>query len=500
MIGPPLDAVKQGIQQLIGELRSDPMALETVWISLITFSRSAQQLCPLREVLQFQIPELAVGPGTSLGASLQLLAQCIAREVRKSTSAEKGDWKPLIFLITDGSPTDNWQEALRLFWSASAGDKANVIAIGCGEDADATVLSQVTPNVLMMKDMSSGSFRAFFKWVSASVSTASVKLGTSGAAFQVPSLPEGITSPSANAGCTSPLPSQHIFAARCQKSGGIYLMRYRRKKAQDDVFEAESVGYPVNNDYVREAQSCSTGLAIDCSKLRGAPPCPYCGNAGWTLSPEEARLICSPTLSIKAGRAQVMFVLDITGSMAGEIDGVKDNSKAFVDYIRSKELAVEVGLVAFRDLEENEPHEVLQFQHRAFTGDAGEFKRQVRRLRANGGGANAGESSLSALELACRQMFSQDASRILILITDEPPLIPDGEVQSYDDVGRALREARIDRLHMVLADHLVGAYKPLLGYVKGEVFPLGSGGRGGESFRRVLLDIGKNITVTAQMG
>lgn len=351
-----------------------------------------------------------------------------------------------------------------------------------------------------MKDMSSGSFRAFFKWVSASVSTASVKLGTSGAAFQAPSLPENIAAPHAETGRISQLPSQHIFAVRCQKSSGIYLMRYRRKNARDEAFEAEEAGYRVSNDYIREAQSCPTGHVIDSGKLRGAPACPYCGNRGWTVSPDKSGLICSPTLAISSGRAQVMFVLDITGSMAGEIEGVKENIEDFVDYIRSKELAVEVGLVAFRDLEENEPHQVLQFQNRAFTADSTEFKRQVGKLKANGGGGNPGESSFSALDLACRQTFSDEGSKILILITDEPPLIPDGEMRGYEDVGRVLRQTRIDRLHMVLADYVVDAYKPLLGYVKGEVFPFERGGRGSESFRRVLLEIGKNITVTAQMG
>ena len=57
MHGEPIEAVRNGLQVLISSLRQDPYALETAYISVITFSSSAKQLIPLTELMSFQIPE-----------------------------------------------------------------------------------------------------------------------------------------------------------------------------------------------------------------------------------------------------------------------------------------------------------------------------------------------------------------------------------------------------------------------------------------------------------
>src|SRR5258705_8845489 len=107
MSGEPIEAVRQGIKYLVAELQGDPQALETVWLSVITFDSSARQVVPLTPIIKFQEPQLVANGTTQLGHALTLLSSCIDQEVRKSTSTQKGDWKPLIFLMTDGEPTDN---------------------------------------------------------------------------------------------------------------------------------------------------------------------------------------------------------------------------------------------------------------------------------------------------------------------------------------------------------------------------------------------------------
>src|SRR5207244_4464848 len=82
MVGEPLEAVEQGLKLLTTELMSDPMALETAWLSVIGFSRTAIQIVPLTELLKFTPPTLSVGPGTSLGAALDLLTNRLTSEVR----------------------------------------------------------------------------------------------------------------------------------------------------------------------------------------------------------------------------------------------------------------------------------------------------------------------------------------------------------------------------------------------------------------------------------
>ena len=106
MMGEPIEAVKQGIKALLSELRGDPQALETAYLSVITFDSSARQVTPLTELLQFKEPEISAGGATALGEALNVLMDCVETEVRKSTETQKGDWRPLVFILTDGSPTD----------------------------------------------------------------------------------------------------------------------------------------------------------------------------------------------------------------------------------------------------------------------------------------------------------------------------------------------------------------------------------------------------------
>src|SRR5580704_12632678 len=96
MMGEPIEACRQGVKALLSDLRGDPQALETAFLSVITFNNSAQQVCPLTELTAFTEPALAASGTTALGEALKLLDQCLDREVRKSTPTQKGDWKPLV--------------------------------------------------------------------------------------------------------------------------------------------------------------------------------------------------------------------------------------------------------------------------------------------------------------------------------------------------------------------------------------------------------------------
>lgn len=177
MSGEPIEAVKNGVQVLVSTLRQDPYALETACISVITFESNAQQLVPLTDLSSFQQPTLTAGGGTSLGAGLKLLAECIDREVAKSTPEIKGDWKPLVFLMTDGGPTDQWQNGLAEFQKRKVGI---VVACAAGSAADTNVLKQITDVVVQLDTADSATIKAFFKWVSASISTGSQKIETGG--------------------------------------------------------------------------------------------------------------------------------------------------------------------------------------------------------------------------------------------------------------------------------------------------------------------------------
>ena len=70
MIGQGIEAVRAGLHTMLGSLRRDPHALESVCLSVITYDATARVECPLTPLIDFQEPQLVLRPGTSLGAGL----------------------------------------------------------------------------------------------------------------------------------------------------------------------------------------------------------------------------------------------------------------------------------------------------------------------------------------------------------------------------------------------------------------------------------------------
>jgi len=175
MTGESIEAVKNGMQILVAALRQDPYALETAALSVITFNHEAQQDIPLTELSLFQEPQLHASGQTGLGAALVLLSDCIRREVKKTTEEQKGDWRPLVFLMTDGLPTDDWKNGLKQFKNQKCG---LVVACAAGPHADSAMLKELTENVVQLDMADKTSIQAFFKWVSSSISVSSTKVET----------------------------------------------------------------------------------------------------------------------------------------------------------------------------------------------------------------------------------------------------------------------------------------------------------------------------------
>lgn len=160
MMGEPIESVKNGVQTMVSALRQDPYALETAYLSIITFNSTANQLVPLTELTSFQTPMLDASGTTSFGAALSLIANVAQTEVKKTTAEAKGDWKPIVFIMTDGMPTDDWQKGLADFQKQKWG---MVVACAAGQAVDTSILKQITEIVVQLDTADSASFKAFFK-------------------------------------------------------------------------------------------------------------------------------------------------------------------------------------------------------------------------------------------------------------------------------------------------------------------------------------------------
>jgi uncharacterized protein YegL len=177
MMGEPIEAVKNGVQVMVSTLRNNPQAIETAFISVITFDSSARQLIPLIELSNFQMKDIQATGTTSLGDALKVLSTSIDNEVAKTTPETKGDWKPLVFIMTDGMPTDNWKSGLAEFQKRKAGI---VVACAAGNNADTDVLKQITENVVSLETADTQSIGKFFQWVTASIGVSSTKVEDNG--------------------------------------------------------------------------------------------------------------------------------------------------------------------------------------------------------------------------------------------------------------------------------------------------------------------------------
>lgn len=177
MTGEPIEAVKNGVQMMMHSLRQNPQAIETAFVSIITFDSDAKQIVPLTDLASFQMIDIKASGVTSMGAALALLADKLDTEITKTTLEQKGDWKPLIFIMTDGVPTDNWQQGYNKLKSVNKG-----LIVGCaaGQGADEAVLRQITNSVVRLDSADSESISKFFQWVTASIATTSTKVEESG--------------------------------------------------------------------------------------------------------------------------------------------------------------------------------------------------------------------------------------------------------------------------------------------------------------------------------
>ena len=80
MSGDPITAVNEGVTMIRRELVNDPQALETVYISIITFSSRADQY-QLTPIDQFRPPILSAGGSTAMGEAFRILVQSIEQDL-----------------------------------------------------------------------------------------------------------------------------------------------------------------------------------------------------------------------------------------------------------------------------------------------------------------------------------------------------------------------------------------------------------------------------------
>jgi len=191
MKGEPIESVKSGIGAMLAALRQDPHALESMHLSIITFDREVKTILPLSGLESLQMPEISCpdsGP-THIGAALEVLCGRVATEVLRTEGEQKGDWRPLLFLMTDGVPSDI-QLYKEMIPKVRALGFASIVACAAGPKARKEDLVPLADHVVTLDTMDGNGFANFFRWVSSSVAAGSASAGPSGDLHLPPPPPE----------------------------------------------------------------------------------------------------------------------------------------------------------------------------------------------------------------------------------------------------------------------------------------------------------------------
>lgn len=179
MRGEPIAALNNGFNGLVSMLRSDPQAMDSLHISVITFDREANNLIPLTDLASFHPVEIKCpesGP-THTGLALELVVDLVKKELIKGTADRKGDWKPLLFIFTDGKPSDKLRYKENIS-KIKALDFGVIVGCAAGPDAKIDDLMELTDNVVKLDNIDANTLTTFFQWVSSSIEMGSKTQGT----------------------------------------------------------------------------------------------------------------------------------------------------------------------------------------------------------------------------------------------------------------------------------------------------------------------------------
>jgi uncharacterized protein YegL len=288
MAGNSLDRVEAGVMTMLASLKRNPYALETVHLCIITFDVKARVVTPLTELMAVRPPNLSIKPGTSLGAALDLLSKCLDKDLVKTTPSHKGDYKPLVFILTDGQPTDEWLASLKKVRAATP-HVASIVTIGCGDEVDFETLSKIGDACYSVKDFYTESIGKLFLLLTASVQSNSTSPDDKGVSLAKIPPSDGMIEidlknpPKLTGGRT-----RLFIHVTCSKTRKPYLLVYERLTDRSGYICREAL--PLPEDFFSEGTLKSPPISDQ--ELLNILPCPICEADGMAKCSFCSHLFC----------------------------------------------------------------------------------------------------------------------------------------------------------------------------------------------------------------
>lgn len=181
----PISQLNEGFQRFLEALKEDEVAAYSVEVGVIIAGGSVQEILPFTTAIQIDevMPFQAAGQ-TPLGEAVELALQRL--DERKAEYKKNGVpyYQPWLVVISDGEPTDSWQQVAQKAKAQSDDRKLVSLMVGV-KNADMNKLGQFSSKPALKLD--GLKFSEFFEWLSASMSRVSMSSSTS-ASVALPSV------------------------------------------------------------------------------------------------------------------------------------------------------------------------------------------------------------------------------------------------------------------------------------------------------------------------